>query len=276
MRILAILLSVLIAQSSHALTVMTINTEFFWDDLNPHECGTKDFIGPQPSKTDVDKEAAFFAKQIKRARADIVALVEIEGEEIAKRVKEKLGSGWQYVFKKGRDSGTCQDLAILTKYDVNTDSIDNFEDTYGENEKTGKPVRPSKVLAVELNNGDEFYYVIAAHLISKAGDNDAKRLAQADAIRNQILSLVYDYNHIIVMGDLNDLPDSKPVLRVIGRNDKYIKLMRLAGDDDWTYNYKGNLQLIDHILVSKVKEADCSAVELIPYSDHRALVCSLE
>ena len=41
------------------------------------------------------------------------------------------------------------------------------------------------------------------------------------------------------------------------------------------YNCKGNLQLIDHILVTKVNEVECSAVELEPYSDHRVLVCEI-
>jgi endonuclease/exonuclease/phosphatase family metal-dependent hydrolase len=59
-----------------------------------------------------------------------------------------------------------------------------------------------------LKYKDKTYYVIATHLISKRRNNDAKRYAQAHAIRRTLLTQESHYHHYVILGDLNDTSNS--------------------------------------------------------------------
>ena len=54
--------------------------------------------------------------------------------------------------------------------------------------------------------------MVVAHLISRRSENDSKRLAQASVIRRHIVKAIAKGRHVIVMGDMNDTPET-PVLR---------------------------------------------------------------
>ena len=165
-------------------------------------------------------------------------------------------------------------------------TVTNFPDLEGEFQEGGqtKTVTPSKLLGVGIEIGGESFFVIVAHLISKRSSNDPKRLGQADAIRNAVLAKIGGFDHVIVMGDLNDLPDSPPLRRVRGFDDSgpvFIQTGRTSGPDpSFSFIFQGNKQLIDHILLSPSLQTAFSAVpvgqrhvsiDLGPISDHFAV-----
>ena len=267
---------------ANALTVMALNAEWFWDSQEPHE--GRIAIGPAgspPSRKQVVLEAYAIALHITQQGADIVALVEVENEHVVELVLSWLDSDWHAVWKKGADSYTGQDVAILTRLDVDSDSISNLRDidkgTSIDEEKEVK-ARPSKALSVLLNDGRKTYLVVALHLISKRGGNDAKREAQADAIRKYVSSAAQQTDAVILLGDLNDTPDSGTLKILQGRDDddpKLVQSSQLHGaDGEWTYDYKGKRQLLDHILVSQplAESGRFFTVDLGPISDHKAAV----
>lgn len=99
------------------LSIMTFNTEFMWDGIQPEE-GTATF----PWKGSPD-EALEHMKQIaeviKRNNPDIVNLVEVENEDAVKLLRDTFLSdrGYEIKFIQGKDSSTGQDLALLTRID---------------------------------------------------------------------------------------------------------------------------------------------------------------
>ena len=82
---------------------MTMNTEWFWDTSPPHE--GRIAIGPRgnaPTLREVELEAWAIADIIEDANADVVALTEIENENVANLIAAQLGSEWAVAFSQGR------------------------------------------------------------------------------------------------------------------------------------------------------------------------------
>ena len=182
-----------------------------------------------------------------------MGLIEVENKFVVETIASHLSGHWSVVFVKGRDTYTGQDVAILTRLNVIEGTASNLEGYSGQSKDGTISKRPSKVLGVELRDGNKRIYVIVSHLISKRGQNDKKRFAQADAIRKAMLDQYGKYHHYVVLGDENDTPESDTVLRLQGHWDDETDLVQPAdieGDDaDYSYVYQGKKGLIDHILV---------------------------
>ena len=263
-----------------AVKVMAVNAEWFWDSDQPHE-GRVDYRPtyiPLPSML-VQEEARAIASAVVSQNADVVALSEIESQSVAEMVKDQLGVDWSVVFEKGRDNNTGQDVAILTRLAVNRQSVDNLKD-FPKACSLNKRVcaKPSKVISVVLTDANQSYLIVAAHLVSKRRNNDERREAQAATIRGFIDSNRAYADHMIVLGDFNDVPESNTlrILRGSGQGD--FKLIQPANTEganrDWSYLYKNKKQLIDHILVSPTftQSTEFYTIDLGDVSDHRAVV----
>jgi len=121
-----------------------------------------------------------------------------------------------------------------------------------------------KPLAGEFLFNGHTLIVIANHLNSKGGDeplfgryqpptlsSEVQRIAQATVINGfvqDVLSLDLHAN-VIVLGDLNDFQFAPPMDTLIG-SELNLLTMLLPAEDRYTYNYDGNAQALDHILVS--------------------------
>ncbi|MFZ1400454.1 MAG: lamin tail domain-containing protein [Candidatus Promineifilaceae bacterium] len=121
-----------------------------------------------------------------------------------------------------------------------------------------------KPLVGEFLFGDEKIIVIANHFNSKGGDDalfgrvqppvlasEGQRLQQATVVNGfvqQILALDPAAN-VIVMGDLNDFQFSAPINTLEGSELNNL-IETLPATEQYTYQFEGNLQVLDHILVS--------------------------
>lgn len=106
--------------------------------------------------------------------------------------------------------------------------------------------------------------VIGNHFNSKGGDRPLFGPSQPPTLtsevqRNQQATIVKDFvqgildtkpnANIIVAGDLNDLEFSEP-LSILKNGDLNILVETLPENERYTYNFQGNAQVLDHILVS--------------------------
>lgn len=128
---------------------------------------------------------------------------------------------------------------------LNPGRIDPENDAFDESRKP---------LAAEFLFNDQKLFLIANHFVSKRGGppDDAKRVQQAQIVNQFVAQLLRsdpDAN-VIVLGDLNDLPDSPP-LKTLKGNILENLTERLPQSDRYTFNFRGNLELIDHLLVSE-------------------------
>ncbi|RCJ42704.1 hypothetical protein A6770_07440 [Nostoc minutum NIES-26] len=121
-----------------------------------------------------------------------------------------------------------------------------------------------KPLVGEFTFNGQTVYVVGNHFNSKGGDqplygpnqpptlsSEAQRQQQATVVKDFVESiLAIDPNaNVVVAGDLNDFEFSNPlsILESAGLN---TLIETLPKNERYTYNFEGNAQTLDHILVS--------------------------
>lgn len=272
------------------LIILSMNTEFFFDHEAPHGNVVGSSNGPPiPTEQQWKAKAKAIAKKIDSTYANIVGLTEVENKKVVEEVKANLHNpaSWHIVFEEGRDTFTGQDVALLTKYPAIQESITNFpgeREVYFQNNKE-ENVNPSKILSATIIVEDMDFYIIVAHLISRRGDNDAKRLAQANVLRRHAVMAMMKNQNVIIMGDMNDTPETLVIKRIRGLDDIWQDLIQTANEipvkDRYTYVYQGQKNLFDHILLSPSlykyfrqvsQEERCRIIGSEGISDHRAVL----
>ena len=273
------------------IDIFLLNTEFFFDNKEPHG----EVVGksvPVPTAEQYEAKAKALAELIDTHKANIVGLVEVENRAVLEKIKSYLATpdDWQIAFDEGRDNYTGQDVALLTKFRITRGSATNFPDEreiYFVDDQE-HDVNPSKILGVELKIDNQPFYVLIAHLISRRNQNDAKRLAQATVVRRQAVKAMMGEKNVIVMGDINDTPGTPVINRLRGFDDIWGDFLQTANavetDNRYTYIHEGQKNLIDHILISPSlrnefrnveKGKRCEIIDVNGLSDHRAILARL-
>ena len=272
------------------IDIFLLNTEFFFDNKEPHG----EVVGksvPVPTLEQYEAKARTIAELIDTHEADIVGLVEVENRAVLEKVKSYLANpdDWQIAFDEGRDTG--QDVAILTKFRVVGGSATNFPAEREVYFVDGKEydVNPSKILGVELRIDNQPFYLLITHLISRRNPRDAKRLAQATVVRRQAVKAMMADKNVIVMGDINDTPGTPVINRLRGFDDIWEDFIQTANAveaaDRYTYIHEGQKNLLDHILISpslrdefhSVEETKrCEIIDVGELSDHHAILARLQ
>ncbi|MGV9342007.1 endonuclease/exonuclease/phosphatase family protein [Streptomyces sp. NPDC003688] len=122
-----------------------------------------------------------------------------------------------------------------------------------------------KPLAGEFVFRGRTVFIIANHLNSKGGDqaltaqyqpptrsSETQRHAQAtlvNAFVKDILSVQKDAN-VIALGDMNDFEFSDTAKILEGRGELWSAIKSLPKKERYTYDYQGNAQVLDQILIS--------------------------
>lgn len=247
------------------------------------------------------------ATHLKTINADVLGLTEVgNAEEVKLLVDELKKQGLEYKYWsvcKSSDTGTGQHVAFLSKYEL-TDVVPSFpnrglyfvESDQDEIEETGI----SKGMKVSINFKDTPIHLFLFHLKSERGgeDSDQRRLMQAEIARRVTIPYLQKEENIVVMGDLNSERRHPALLTIRGFKDIEAELVQ-TGDSGyfeeyetrWTYNYKGQKEQIDHILLSLNLKNACKSnnpkqkqwgvkTAILPtkneaISDHNALVVTL-
>lgn len=130
-----------------------------------------------------------------------------------------------------------------------------------------------KPLAGEFVFRGRTVFVIANHFASKGGDqaltaqyqppvrsSETQRHLQAtaeNAFVSQILKAQKDAD-VIALGDLNDFEFSDTAKILEGRGELWSAIKSLPKSERYTYDYQGNQQVLDQILVSPSIRRDCA------------------
>jgi endonuclease/exonuclease/phosphatase family metal-dependent hydrolase len=315
MRAILLAFFLLVSAVAHAreLTIATFNTEF----LTRPKVHVK-FKLPF-TLTGADKEqwdtpgfrdqkfaeaAAAVADVIAAINADVVVLVEIGDERDVAELKVAIeAKGITYDHSAVcacTDTATQQHVAVLSKlpllavlkaipgresYYTEMDDADSEEDT-----GLSKGIR----VAFEFEN--RTFHLYGVHLASERGGNeqDQQRIAQASIVRRHYLPSLNSGEFIIVAGDLNDERGQPALRRIRGLDDIWPDLIQTgnhkyfkeeAQGTRWTYEFRGERNQIDHILISQsVKDlAKSGGIQpRVPEqtnplaSDHRPFVLTLD
>ncbi len=199
------------------------------------------------------------AKVIKALKADVQCLVEIEDRLTMSNFNaDMLGSSkFPYnILIDGNDPRGI-DVGLLSRFPIKNICTHIFD----KEKPTSKSFIFSRdCMEVELEIAkNKSLYVLCNHFKSKGysasqSDADNRRKMQADTVK-QIIKDKYDLTKdmVVVLGDFNDTPDSKPLQTLLNtQNLTDVLKLKFGNDVDktYTYFYKKKNQ-IDFILVSK-------------------------
>lgn len=320
----ALLLCVPLTSPAETITIGTFNAEFLYTSKVHVKYGLR-FTMSQNSQAEQDQWAPplFRAQRFDQAvdavapviaeiDTDVLILTEVgDGGDLDALVEaiDDNGTSYPHVEVCSCNDPTGQHVAILSKrpfiasetlraipgregYEVESDDPDEQLDT-----GISKGIR----VAVEVENSsgsDELVYIFGLHLASERGghEQDQQRIAQASIVRRNVIPLLNDGQHVIVAGDMNDRRGQPTIRRLRGLDDIWPDLIQTghwqffeAGEEAsrWTYQFRGELNQIDHILLSyslrknqsdaiRTSVLDVPAQDNPQISDHRPIMVSIE
>ena len=192
--------------------------------------GRDAWVGWSELRTEPVDEVAMAntARVIRDVGADVLTVVEAESRPVLKKfhdmMLEKLGveDGYRHIMiiDGNDDRGIDVGLATRNGYEIGTvrSHVDDLK-------PDGKPIfsRDSPEYEVTTPSGERLV-VIPNHFKSKYGGNDptsrAKRIAQARAVADIYRRLrKQGVENIVVLGDLNDTPDSEELAPLLAETD---------------------------------------------------------
>ncbi len=231
------------------LSVMTWNTENFFDDREPNPSDP-----PLPSPRQYHVSVQKVANTIAQAGFPlVVGLEEVENLRVLEDVAATdVLTPWHYqaVLIPGNDG-----RGINVGFLIRTDRVEIL-DTKQYDAPEGLTPRPPLVVHLRVSGGSVPFevYAVVNHFSSMAGGEkvtEPRRLAQAqwnlEVIRR--IREADPHAQVIIMGDLNSYFDSPPINAL--REGGLVHVM--DGMDPvarYTYIYKGEVQTLDHVLVT--------------------------
>lgn len=259
------------------LRAMTINAEWLWTPFDKKVDGSLKHLKDM-SELDYLAEISFYTQQIQAKNIDIVALSEIENEQVAEEIVRKLGGKWKVYFKQGRDTATGQDVAIISRLPYVKDSLTDFDFPAGFIAGEGKAKKLTKVVGAQfwINKGSEKQKlgVITAHLLSKRNENKHKasnREKQALGLKLAIEKYRAETDALLVLGDFNDQLNSSTLAIIM---DQKLNTYKECSNFSTGINLNESkrwLRHIDHLLYSGLSCTAQYKVDLQKFSDHPAI-----
>lgn len=191
--------------------------------------GAEDWVGWGELKTESVNAVAIqnTGRVIRDIDADILAVVEAENRVVLKLFVDQVldevgGETFEQVMVIDGNDMRGIDVGLMTRRGV---SIDLMRSHIHDKDADGRAIfsRDCPEYAVRTPNGDTIW-VLPNHFKSKYGGNDlpsrAKRLAQATRTAQIYGDLrAAGYDKVVVLGDLNDTPDSEELAPLLSDTD---------------------------------------------------------
>lgn len=201
----------LLSPFANAINILSINAE-------PTR-GVKAVPGITAAVTEKSQplNATPYIALIKNSKADVVGITELNGMELAVNIIKELGDNWQLHTREDRNSTTNIRVALLSRLNVVKGSISNLSDLYGYSRHEKHRSKPAATLAAGFELDGQNFYAVITYLTAGEGEYAQVRYAQADAVRTALFSECKEnYQHCIVMGNMNDEPGSEVIKRLQG------------------------------------------------------------
>ena len=296
------------------LTIATFNTEFLtrpkvhvkfgfpFDLVDQADLAIWNAPGVRDQK--FAEGAAAVAKVVANIKADVIVLTEVGDERDVRELASAIaGEGVSYPHVEVcacTDTATRQHVAVLSRFPLTgvLRAIPGREGYYRELDDADSEddTGISKGMLVSFEFAGRVFQLYGLHLASERGGNeqDQQRIAQASIVRRHSLPAINAGELVIVAGDLNDGRGEPALRRIRGLDDIWPDLIQTGSfaffkDADpgsrWTYEFQGERNQIDHILISpSIKEiAKNGGIKpRVPdqpnrlASDHRPFVLTLD
>jgi len=205
-----------------------------------------------------ETEKQVTAKAIKEIDADIIALQEVENLPLLDRFNSRYLGGMKYRHRILIDSHDPRgiDVAILSRHPIV--ALRSYRDE--RNAANTAPLFSRDCLEAEFNLSGKSLTLYVNHFKSMIGgrketkprrEEQAKRVAQ---LINDRWGGSNFQGNFIVLGDLNDYPDTNTSLGALLTHPGLVNVIeRLPSDDRWTHFYAGGNEYrqLDYLFMSK-------------------------
>lgn len=227
--------------------------------------GIDDWDGSIQFKRDRFSDAARgnTARVLQKMNADVQCLVEVENREVLDQFNVDLLGSKKFPYNMLIDGNDPRgiDVGLLSRYPIKNIRTHIFDK---EKPKSKSFIFSRDCLELELEfSKTQSLHVLCNHFKSKGYSSsqksaDARRALQANRVKLLLKNYDLAKDWVIVLGDFNDTPGSKPLQSLLSTQNLWDVLQLKFGADmemRYTYFYKQKLQL-DYLLVSKpLKEA---------------------
>ncbi|HEX2527970.1 MAG TPA: choice-of-anchor I family protein, partial [Geminicoccus sp.] len=236
----------------------------------------QDNDGPTDSgETSASETLARLAEAIRLAGGPSYEVVQIAPENNADGGEPGANIQVAYLYNPERvtfvpqgEAGPTDEVGVVTGEDgpdlsLNPGRVDPSSPAFGQDEQTGFE-GTRKSLAAQFEFQGEDVFLINNHFKSKSGDDPlfgteqppfqgtlGQRVFQADEISDFVDDLVKadpDAN-VVVLGDMNDFDFSRTLETLKGGQLTNL-VENLPLEDRYSFNFEGNSQALDHILVT--------------------------
>ncbi len=201
------------------------------------------------------------ARVINDLQADVLGIVEAENRPSLAMFNSKIltsvgGISFRHVMLIDGNDERGIDVGIVTREDFPISTLRSHVD---DRDLDGKPIFsrdcPEFTITTPAHNK---IVIMVNHLKSKGYGNkresDSRRKTQAERVREIYQCLIGDgYNHVAVIGDFNDTPDSAPLQPLVANTDlKDVFLHPLFDDSGYpgTFDLCNASNKIDYLLLS--------------------------
>lgn len=250
------------------LRIACYNTESLCDTLHDPQLEDTAFTPHGSNRWDTERyttKIANIARVIDDLHADLLVLEEIENENVLRDLMFTMRSDYNYIHRDTRDR-RGMDIVLLYR--------SSLFFPFHIKQISGRGLsREALLVQGVLPNGDTLS-VIGVHLPSKQ-NTQSLRLTALQTLRSAIDSILLrnPSEKLIVMGDFNAEPDSRPIIRTLHltdalsiekRADKdrslYSPFLRLSRKGYGSLIYRDRRQLFDYIAFSRSILTDKSLI----------------
>lgn len=195
---------------AEALTVMTWNLEWFYDDEKGDNYSELAKEKSAPSRLQWEWRRDAIAKSIAEARPTILAVQEVENRRVlwylSRALTRSHKEDYQEICFQGRDHFTEQDVGLMIRSPVDVVSV--FQKAYP------KRMRPSNqyydvskhiMTVLEFEHDDKsLEHVVVMNVHLRAGkEGEPLRLRQARLVHHWLAEVIQDGENVILLGDFN-------------------------------------------------------------------------
>jgi len=233
-----------------SVRVATFNVQRFFDtQCDSNQCGGNSFEEVF-SSAEFEEKADRVASAIRQMEADIVLLQEIETTDCLNALTSRLQDIYPSAVLGETGANASLDVAILGGGGVVLTRSHRDQEIARPDGGSTRFAR--EFLEVHLNFDGRRAIVFSAHFKSKNNDDPSRRLAEAIAARNIVISAATEFPGALVVmgGDLNDTPGSEP-LNALEEGDLLARVAEELGTQDWTYRFQGGTEALDHLYVAQ-------------------------
>jgi predicted extracellular nuclease len=243
--------------ASPGLKILNWNTHNTFNDQDDSDSPDEEIVPTQ----EYAAHRAALVTVLAAMDPDIAVLQEIENMAVLEDMNQDLGGVYAAAVLFDTNDLRGIDIGILTK--ITPDETKSHQtDTLPSLTIPGQTYSYVRdALEVSISYQGQRVVLLGVHYRSKGPPDDAdRRLAEAAHTRAIAdgIAAVDPAAGIVILGDFNDLPGSPPLVATEGTApDRYTDAADfvMPPEDKWTFNYMGNLELIDHQMSNPVLAA---------------------